>query len=32
MVTGPRVTDMTEEQVAEYYRGYEQEEDRKEWE
>ena len=22
-VTGPRVTDMTDEQVADYYRGYE---------
>ena len=30
MATGPRVTDMTEEQVAEYYRGHEQEEDREE--
>jgi hypothetical protein len=27
-----RRTDMTDEQVADYYRGYEQEEDRKEWE
>tara|TARA_R110000822_G_scaffold45142_2_gene120898 strand:+ start:498 stop:713 length:216 start_codon:yes stop_codon:yes gene_type:complete len=32
IVRGLRVTDMTEEQVADYYRGYEQEEDRKEWE
>jgi hypothetical protein len=31
-VTGPRGTDMTDEQVADYYRGYEEEEDRKEWE
>ena len=30
MVTGPRVTDMTDEQVADYYRGYEKEDDRKE--
>ena len=30
-VTGPRITDMTDDQVADYYRGYEQEEDRKEW-
>ena len=32
IVRGLRVTDMTDEQVADYYRGYEQEEDRKEWE